>query len=202
VSLVGIPEVRSEDGTILKFSGIGEFSCLNWPSVQFVQEVNEFGPVASQGGDILTPAYRLGLEGHFPKSTALVPVEEKEAVKPSDGGLGLVDSIQSGATEEDPVTGRGDEGADLELFFHCIAAVSEFELIERGSLGGRSIFSQVLGSNVASYPFLIPGMELPDAHGDDPPITALEGNAGAIAGKIFGLEATVAFKVAPCTDGS
>jgi hypothetical protein len=45
-------------------------------------------------------------------------------------------------------------------------------------------------------------MELPDTHGDDPSITALEGYAGSIAGKIFGLKATVAFKVTPCADGS
>lgn len=93
MSLVGIPEVGSKDGAILKFSGIGEFRRLNWPSVQLVQEVDEFGPVAPEGSDILTPADRLGLEGHFPKPTALVPVEEKKAVKPSDGGFGLVDSI-------------------------------------------------------------------------------------------------------------
>jgi len=44
-------------------------------------------------------------------------------------------------------------------------------------------------------------VKLPDTEGDDSAIASLQGDAGAIAGKILGLKAAIPFKITPHSHG-
>jgi hypothetical protein len=103
VPFLGIPEMRSQNSSVLEFVGAGELRSLYWSAMKFIQKINQFGPVPLQGCDILPFADRLGLKSDFAKPSAFMPVKEEKAVESSYGGLCFIDPIETSSTEENPI---------------------------------------------------------------------------------------------------
>lgn len=202
VPVLGIPKMGAKDGAVLEVGRGREGSPLDWIAMEFAEEIDEFGPVSAQGGDVLAFADGLGLEGDFAEAAAFVPIEEQVTVEPADGGGGFEDSIQAGATEEGFAEGGGDRFAGLKLGFHGVAIIAELELIEGGSLGWRGIGGEVLGVDIAAHPSAIVIVESGNLEGEDASVATLEGDAGAVTGEELGLETLGALGIAPAAHGT
>ena len=129
------------------------------------------------------------------------PVEEEEAVETTDGFLGLVDAVETGAAEESLVEVAGDELAGLEFLFHRFAGVPKLELVESGALGRGGVGGELRGIDLATHPDLVVGMELGHGEGEDASVSPLEGDAHSVAGEELRAEGLGARRIAPRSHG-
>ena len=113
MSFLGIPEMRSQNSSVLEFAGAGELRSLYRSAMEFIQKINQFGPVPPQGCDILPFADRLGLKSDFAKPSAFMPVKEEKAVESPYSSLRFIDPVEASSAEENSIAGRGDQSTGL-----------------------------------------------------------------------------------------